>query len=104
MKSEQRQKLSLFLDSYFQFRNADSHDFFLFLLENRTFVSILMENYRELNNILKYHESKEVWRQISIHYRVRFRLQTKIKRLLSNYISSVYSLVDYSRKSIVKYL
>jgi hypothetical protein len=103
--TEAIQKLIQFIGEIETFRKSDTHKFFLFLRENRTLYSILLGNYKELNKILRYHNDEEIvikfWASDNSF---RFKLQKNIIRHLSNYLSSLFAVVDYTRSTLNKYL
>jgi hypothetical protein len=99
------QKIFPFLDELDSYKKSDSYKYFLFLRENRTLIAILTDNYRELNKILEYHNSEEIRQMFwDTDPSFRFKLQKQIIRHLSNYLSSLFAVVDYSRKTLCNYL
>ena len=98
-------KIFAFMDELDSFKKSDSNKCFLFLRENRTLVAILSDNYRELNKLLDYHNSEEIIQRFwDCDPSFRFKLQKQLIRLLSNYLSSLFAVVDYSRKTLCNYL
>ena len=97
-------KIDQFLVELEVYNNGNTHKFYLFLKENRTLLSILWYNYIELNKKIDYHNLDEIHKKFLNSESFRFRLQKNIIRLFSNYLSSLFAVVDYSRKSIKKYL
>jgi hypothetical protein len=99
------QKIFPFLDELDSYKKSDSYKYFLFLRENRTLIAILTDNYRELNKILEYHNSEEIKQKFwDTDPSFRFKLQKQISRHLSNYLSSLFAVVDYSRKTLCNYI
>lgn len=88
-----------------EFKCSESYQLFLSLLEHRQVISILRINYRELitsisaHNQFKYHS--KFWNNKNPKFRKR--IQLNIIRLLSNYLSNVSAVIDYSRKHSKKY-
>jgi len=102
---ESLQKAIQFISEVEVYRKSDTHLFFLFLRENRTLHSILLNNYRELNKILKYHNDEETVKRFwESDNSFRYKLQRNITRHLSNYLSSLFHVVDYSRSTLKKYI
>ena len=105
MTNPDLQKIFPFLDELDSYKKSDSHKYFLFLRENRALLKMLNDNYRELNKILEYHNSEEIRQRFwDTDPNFRFKLQKQVIRHLSNYLSSLFAVVDYSRKTICKYL
>jgi uncharacterized protein YjgD (DUF1641 family) len=103
--TESIQKAIRFIDEVEKYRESDSHEFFLLLRENRTLYSILLMNHRELNKILKYHNDEQIVKRFwDSDNSFRFKLQKNIIRHLSNYLFSLFSVVEYSRSTLEKYL
>lgn len=87
------------------FERSDSYKLLLFLRENRILMTILTGNYRELCKILEFHNSAPVEKKLwNPNPTFRFRLQKRIIRHLTNYLNSIFVIVDYSRNSIKEYL
>lgn len=104
MISEHKNKF-LFLEELNNYRDSDSYNYFHFLRENRTLVAIVMDNYREINHVLQYHDSEKIREKLwDVDPSFRFKLQKRISRHLLNYLSSIFAVVDYSRKSLEDYL
>jgi hypothetical protein len=99
------EKIFPFSDELEHYKNSDANKYLLFLRENRTLLSILKDNYRELNKVLDYHNSEQIRQKLwNSDPSFRFKLQKQIARHLSNYLSSLFAVVDYSRKTICNYL
>ena len=99
------QKIFKFLDDFNEFRDSSEYSFYIFLKENRTIVSILQGNYSDLIREVDYHNNPRFddihWHETS---KLRWQLQRKVIRVLSNYLSSICWVVDFSRKNSRKYL
>jgi hypothetical protein len=105
MRNPDLQKILSFIDELDNYKKSESYKHFLFLRENRTLIAILTDNYRELNKILEYHNSEEIRQKFwDTDPSFRFKLQKQIIRHLSNYLSSLFAVVDYSRKTLSNYL
>ena len=95
------QELFAFLDKLDRFRSSEFFSFFLSIKEAKSSLQICSDNYFELENKLKYHNSKEVESRLwDTNYAFRNRLQKKLTRMLSNYLNSVTSHIDYSRAEL----
>lgn len=88
------------------FLSSETYYFYRFLNHNRLNISILRGNYFDLIKIYKEHNDHDLnsrlWDKINPKYRQRF--QKEIIRCISNYLNSLFALIDYSRKNIVPYL
>ncbi|MEN9325941.1 MAG: hypothetical protein RI943_352 [Bacteroidota bacterium] len=90
-----------FLDNLDDFRSSDHFDFFLLIKEAKNSLQICCDNYFELVNKLKYHNSKEIESRLwDTNSAFRNRLQKQLSRMLSNYLNSVKSHIDYSRAEL----
>ena len=94
-----------FVDDFNKFRDSDEFKFSLFLKENRTTITILQGNYRDLINEFNYHNNPCFddihWHETS---KLRWQLHKRIIRVLSNYLSSIFWVVDFSRTHKFKFL
>ncbi len=103
--NEKVKQVQQYIRDFNEFKKSESYMFILFLNENRTMLSILSKNYFEFNKVLKYHDDDNTIRNIWISdVYFRNRLQKEITRHLLNYLSNIFIVVDYSRKSVIPYL
>ena len=99
------QKKLQFLDDLDLFRKSDTNAFYNLTREYRTLLKIVLSNYHELHQVIELHNEKLVTREYwDRNYRYRSRVQIKIIRCVSNYLTSLFSMVDFSRNHISKKL
>jgi hypothetical protein len=95
-----------FIKKYEVFKGSSQNQFYSFIRENRLNLSILMENYVDINQIVKFHNSpdndKVLW--MNLNPRIRWRTQVKVIKALLNYLTCVFSVIEYSRKDLAPYL
>lgn len=85
-----------------EFKNSDTENFYLELRENRTMIYLLQSNFCELNNTLKLHDNLIEYSNFHSNIKIRHKLQRKITRQFSNYLNSLFSIVDYNRRNVEK--
>ncbi|MEJ7821267.1 MAG: hypothetical protein WKF85_03035 [Chitinophagaceae bacterium] len=94
-----------YLNDFEIFRKTEEFLFYIFLKENRTHYSILRTNFYELLKAFDHHNDPSydniIWQSKP---NIRWKLQREIIRLLSNYLSSIYWMVNFSRKKQSQYL
>jgi len=95
-----------FIKRYESFKESPQYHFYSFIKENRLYMSILRENYRDLQKIIKFHNSPVhdniLW--MTLDSKIRRKTQIKVTKSLLNHLSSIFSVVDYSRRKLKPYL
>lgn len=90
----------------FNFLEGKSYAFYRFLIENRLLISVPRNNYIDLSKLVLLHNELNsndgLWDLKN--QKARWKLQRQIIRLISNYIGSIFSLVEYSRKHVIPLL
>lgn len=84
------------------FKESEAFEFYKIILENRTMISLMTDNYYELNKTLKIHDQVIEYSEFDHNIKNKHKLQKKITRQFSNYLQSLFSIVDYNRRIIEK--
>ena len=94
-----------FLNELREFQVSKEFSFYQYLKANRTVMSVLQGNYRNLMKAFNHHNNPVFddihWQETS---KQRWQLQRELIRLLSNYLSSIGWVVDYSRNTTEDFL
>ncbi|MFI5406666.1 MAG: hypothetical protein ACHQ1D_09165 [Nitrososphaerales archaeon] len=99
-------KKMAFIEIFREYLKSDAFVFYQYLHQNRLAISLVQDNFKELNNSMTFLKTQtsdsRLWdfNNPSFHWRT----QRKLIRLIANYLSSVFNLVNYTRKSIEPYI
>lgn len=95
-----------FIELYHNFVGSEEYAFYQSLLENRSAISILKANFRQLKRTVQFHNDHAIREAPDSrkHLKILWRTQRELARLISNYLSSVCSQISYGRiaRSVIK--
>jgi hypothetical protein len=88
-----------------EFNKSENASVFKKLNEHRQVILILRLNYQELSKYVKYHNLPETVSRLvnNINSNFRYKAQRNIIRLLSNYLGSIFWVVNYFRKNVKRF-
>lgn len=79
------------------FESSDAYEFYFFLRDYTSSMFMFQQNYYELRKILKKH-NELIETNAFNDVRSRHKMQRNISRIFSNYLSSLFAHIDYTRR------